>query len=262
MALRISLKGNADLSTVHIPSSWIGENGITHSSKYNISIKSMEDIKRRLRQQRYWLKNENRETLVKFTFDDRWVQSEWFRNGNKDGREGIYWNPSKLDKLQEHLDKTLYVPDDFYPMKEIKKRFGSWATKQKVEEAGFEVLQGRKRGHCGSVGTFVTPRIMECTTTVSPADGVIPVRNIFSSFPHLSGEDIAMIAEDTTLQPHEKKMRDGCFVSRVDLMVTVNSLEKIKPKTMVSTKKLRSREVTTADVPGNSKALRKMLKNK
>jgi len=262
MAVRVNLKGNAELGGVHIPASWIGQSGITHSSDYNISVKSLEDIGTRLKQQKYWLKNQERTTLLEFTFDDRFVENEWHRTGTKQGQYGKYWNPAKLDKLQDHLDQTLYVPDDFFSMKEVKKRFGDWATKEKVEEAGFEVRRGRKRGHGGSMGNFVTPRIMDCTLTISPADGMIPVRNVFSEFPNLSAADIHQIADQNIVEPAKKKYRYDGHVSRLDLMVSVDSLMKIEPQKEALTRNLRSREVTKADVQGGSKSLRKLLKKK
>jgi len=263
--VKVVLRGNQELSAdpFTIPQSWIGKDGILQSPDYNISLRTLGDVKIKIGKQNYWSKNKMRKTVEKFDFDDRWIEKEWFRTGCKNGKYGEYWNPSKLEKLQQEIEEKIIVPDDFISMKELKKIFGSWATREEVEEAGVNVLYGRKKGKRGSFGYFVSPDILEDDHSASQIEGVIPVRSIFAAFPKISPADIPKIVRENEESNNKRKLRMmDKTVCREDLMVSLEALESIESTSQNPVKTLRSRCVTTIDVPRCSKNLRKMLRKK
>lgn len=263
--VKVVLRGNKELSAdpFVIPQSWIGKDGILQSADYNISLRTLGEVKIKLGKESYWSKNKLRKTVEKFDFDDRWIEKEWFRTGYKNGKYGEYWNPTKLDKVQQEIEEKIIVPDNFISMKELKKIFGSWATREKVEEAGLNVLYGRKKGKRGSFGHFVSPDILEDDHSASQMEGVIPVRNIFAAFPKISRADIPKIVRENEENNGKRKLRMmNESVCREDLMVSLEALESIESQSQNPVKALRSRCVTTIDVPECSKYLRKMLRNK
>jgi len=262
---KVVLRGNQALSAdpFVIPQSWIGKDGILQSPDYNISLSTLDEIRTKIAKESYWHKNKLRKTDEKFGFDDRWDEREWFRTGSKNGKYGEYWNPSKLTKVQEELEEKVFVPDDFISMKELKKIFGSWATREKVEEAGVNVQYGRKKGKRGSFGYFVSPDILEDDHSASQMEGVIPVRSIFAAFPKISRADIPKIVRENEENNGKRKLRMmDKNVCREDLMVSLEALEDIESQSQNPVKVLRSRCVTTIDVPECSKYLRKMLRKK
>ena len=51
-------------------------------------ISDLESVKKRLRQERYWAKNLDREGLVQYSFSDSFEQCQWVMCGDKRGKKG------------------------------------------------------------------------------------------------------------------------------------------------------------------------------
>jgi len=260
-SVRVVLRGSADLTKFPIPQSWLGRFSVTHSKDYNISEKELDSVKRRVTQEGYNSKNPERE-MERVPIEDSFVESEWFRVGTKNGNYGEYWNPSKLAKIQEFNENNLFVPQDYVAMKTVKTLLGVRCTREKVEEAGYDLQFGRKKGNRGSSGWFVEPDIMNCRASASTNDGVVPAGQVFTQFPNLSDIDIADIVDNNEEGRRVKKFKNiDQSVSRRDLMVSVKPLEELNAGKNNSTKQLRSRSITSADVVENSAKLRKMLRS-
>jgi len=261
-SVRVVFRGSADLTKFQIPQSWLGRFSVTHSEDYNISEKQLDSVKRRVTQEGYHTKNPERET-ERLPIDDSFVESEWFRVGTKNGNYGEYWNPKKLQKIQQFNEDNLFVPQDYIAMKKVKTVLGVRATREKVEQSGYDVRFGRKKGNRGSSGWFVAPEIMECRLSVSADDGVIPVGQVFNQFPNLSEKDIDDIVDKNEEGRRVRKYRNvDQTVSRRDIMVSVEPLMELNAEKNISTKELRSRTITSADVVEGSAKLRKMLRKK
>lgn len=256
--LRIKLVGTADLRDIPIPQSWIGKDSIFHLKTYNISERDLDSLRKRVLQESYNNKNPERE-VEQLPFEDPFRQNEWFRIGSKDGRFGEYWNPSKLDLLQQYKEENLFVREDYIPMKEVKKFLGCSTTLEKVKNYGFDVCFGKKKGKRGTPGWFVTPDIMQIRRSTSASDGVIPVGQVFNKFPNLSDGDLKEIVETNEEAIRPRKFHHGEQVSRQDFVVSTEPLNELNKERNNPKKKLRSRSVTSADVLGNAAKLRKML---
>jgi len=265
MSVKLVLKdGKRPLTQdLDIPSSWMSKDQLLHAKEYNISVRDLDNVKERLCQESYWHKNPKRDGFRLFNFEDRWNETEWVRYGMKKGKYGEYWNPIKLDILQDDLEENLLVPDTYLSMKQVKSLFGSWATKDKVKEAGYTILYGRKKGQPGCRGYFVSDKILKDSKSVSEDAGLIPVRQIFSSFPHISSGDIGdIVTQNKDTSGRMKKLRTANGSSRQDIMVSTDSLLALEDQGINPTKRLRSREITTVDVPETSAAVRKLLLNR
>ena len=104
MTTKVVLRGNCDLSKPSIPDSWLGRDKILHCSEYNISkrfknqklykrvlqnvFSDLEIVKKRLRQEKYWEHNTNREGLVEYDFSDSFEECQWLMWGVKKGKHG------------------------------------------------------------------------------------------------------------------------------------------------------------------------------
>lgn len=260
MSVRVVLKGDADLTQIGIPSSWKSRDWILHSKEYNISKSDLERIKMHLKKEKYNAKNPDRGRDQMFNFDDRFVESEWVRVGVKGGREGEFWNTSKLDLIQDERERELFVPENYLSMKEVQRNFGTWASRGKVERAGYEVVYGKKQGKQGRCGYFVAPDIMHHSPSMM--DGLVPVRDVFSRFPALSKEDTATIVDLSQEPLKKKKVRDGPEVSRKDYVIQEDILVDLSANREITGKSLRSRKITAVNGMEETAKLRKLIRER
>jgi len=256
----VVLRGDGDLKTETIPTSWIAKDALLRSKEFSIKESDLGKITRRLAQEKYWRRNVGRETLVEFNFEDRFIKEEWTRKGERNGKIGEFWNPSKLEKLQEELEAAS-VPEDFISMKEVKKFFGRKVTLARILHFNFEVKFGRKMGQRGRCGHYVEPNVLENQHLISGLEQAVPVSHIFSLYPSFEEESIPEIVEkvidtDKDVLLKSRVMTGNGYVSKRDLTVKTKILDDLDQEASNSCKLLRSKRVTSVDVSQATKKLR------